>query len=227
MSKPNESGWCRTGLRRATGTRKLAGRDGDRDFDMKDAFERRALLLHLGRTLQLLARILETRSTAATVGELIALNPLLEDEPLLEHVRPSLPVGDFIAQALQAFRCWPERLLDEKLDHDTFATSVRDHLFDLNLSGWHAYAADLRAEVAWFGSAETGRRRSARHRRHSRAIAPAEIAAAVSGAVTPSAPSQDVERDEGTAERISQSIEGLAPPGTTERGNEQSLPEFE
>jgi hypothetical protein len=194
---------------------------------MKDAFERRALLLHLGRTLQLLARILETRSTAATVGKLIALNPLLEDEPLLEHVRPSLPVDDFIAQVLQAFCAWPQRLLDEKLDHDTFATSVRDHLFDLNLSGWHAYADEIRAEVAWFGLSETGRRRGARHRRHSRAVAPAEIDAAVSGAVTLPAPAQDVERDEGTANRISESVEGLAPPDSTERGNEQSLPEFE
>jgi hypothetical protein len=193
---------------------------------MKDTFERRALLLHLGRTLQLLARILETRSTAATVGELIALNPLLEDEPLLEHVRPSLPVDDFIAQALQAFCSWPQRLLDEKLDHDTFATLVRDHLFDLNLSGSHAYAADLRAEVAWFGLDKAGLRRT-RHRRHSRTVGPTKIDTAVSVAVTPPAAAQDVERDESTADRISESVEGLAPPNSAERGNEQSLPEFE
>lgn len=193
---------------------------------MKDAFERRALLLHLGRTLQLLARILETRSTAATVGELVALNPLLEDEPLLEHVLPSLSIEDFIAQTLQAFCAWPQRLLDEKLDHDTFATSVRDHLFDLNLRGWHAYATGLRAEVAWFGLKQAGRVRT-HHRRHSRSIVPAQIEATVSGAITSPAPAQDIERDEGTANRISESVEGLAPPNSAERGNERSLPEFE
>ncbi len=65
---------------------------------MNDAFERRALL-HLGRRLQLLARVLEARSTAATVGQLVELNPILEDETLLEHVsserrrlRPARPI---------------------------------------------------------------------------------------------------------------------------------------
>jgi hypothetical protein len=193
---------------------------------MKDAFERRALLLQLGRTLQLLARILEMRSTAATVGELIALNPILEDEPLLEHVRPSLPIDDFIARALQAFSSWPQRLLDSELDHDAIATSVRDLLFDLNLSGWHAYAADLRAQVAWFGLDTAGRRR-ARRRGTGGASSPTQIEAAVSFAAATAEPAQDIERDEGAADRASESVESVVLPSSTERGNEQYLPDFE
>ncbi|WP_343676638.1 hypothetical protein [Paraburkholderia heleia] len=193
---------------------------------MKDALERRALLLHLGCALQLLTRVFESRTTAATVGELIALNPLLENEHLLEHVLPSLSVDDFVAQALQAFCTWPQRLLDETLDHDALATSVRNHLFELNPGGWHAYAADLRGEVAWFGRKQTARRRS-QHREPGRASAPGQADATVSAAAIPPVTAQDIERDEGMVERISESIEGLAPPNTTERGNEQSLPEFE
>jgi hypothetical protein len=193
---------------------------------MKDAFERRALLLHLGRTLQVLAHVVEARSTAATVGELIEHNPLLADEPLLEHVRPSLPLDDLIAQTLRAFCCWPERLLDPKLDHDTLAASVRDHLFDRNPGGWHAYAAGLHDEVAWFGVSETARRRT-QHRKPGRAVASAQSDTAVSGAVSTPAAAHDIERNEGTAERLSDSVDGLAPPNRAARGNAQSLPEFE
>ncbi|NLP64614.1 hypothetical protein [Paraburkholderia sacchari] len=199
---------------------------------MKDAFERRALLLQLGRTLQLLARILESRTTAATVGEFIALNPLLEDEPLLEHVLPSMSVDDFVAQAAQAFCTWPARLLDETLERDAFAASVREHLFDQNPGGWRAYAAGLRGELAWFGQRPSGQRRVP-HRRPSRASEPAPTEAAASGAAASPAAVRDIEReerdegDEGTAQRISESVEGLAPPESAQRGNEQSLPEFE
>lgn len=216
------------------GARKPQELDREGDFNMNDAFERRALLLHLGRTLQLLARLLETRAEAATVGELIALNPLLEDEPVLEHVLPSMSVDDFVAQALQAFCTWPQRLLDETLDRDAIAAPVRDRLFDLNPSGWHAYAAELRTKVAWFGAdhadqADQAHKRRTRHRRPGRPIAPAPapIDAAASAASAPADRALDIERDEGTAQRISESVEGLAPPELAQRRNEQSLPEFE
>jgi len=193
---------------------------------MKDAFERRALLLHLGRTLQLLARIAETRSTAETVGELIELNPILEDEVLLEHVAPALSVDDFIARALRAFCAWPEALLDEKLDHDTFAISVRDELFDLNLRGWHAYAAGLRSEVTWFGLQAAARPRVSQ-RRHERAIVPARTSADVPGAGAAAAPARDIERDKDEMDRTSESMEALSPARGAGRTNEQYLPEFE
>jgi hypothetical protein len=192
---------------------------------MEDAFERRALLLHLGRTLQLLAHILETRQTAATVGELIALNPILEDEILLAHVSPSLSVEDFVARALQAFCCWPRELLAEELDHDAFTISIREGLFGLNLRGWHAYAAGLRDEVAWFGLEQAGQRRN-RHRRRNRVIAPDRPGdLADEGAAA--APVRDVERDKDNMEWISENVEGLAPPNSAGRANEQYLPEFE
>ncbi|HTR05967.1 MAG TPA: hypothetical protein VMJ11_04765 [Paraburkholderia sp.] len=193
---------------------------------MKDAFERRALLLHLGRTLQLLARILETRSKAETIGELIELNPILEDEILLEHVSPALSVDDFIAHALRAFCCWPEALLDEKLDHGTFAVPVRDGLFNLNLRGWHAYATGLRAEVPWFGLQPAARPRVSR-RKHDRAIKPARTSADVSGAGAAAAPARDIERDKDEMDRTSESVEGLSPARGARRENEQYLPEFE
>jgi hypothetical protein len=192
---------------------------------MSDAFERRALLLHLGRTLQLLARILETRPMAATVGELIALNPILEDDVLLAHVSPSLSVEAFIARALQAVCCWPQELLAEDLDHDAFTLPIRDGLFDQNSRGWHAYAAGLRSEVAWFGQERAGGRR-VRHRRHNRAVAPTRTSD-VSGTGTAAAPARDIERDKDDMERISESVESLAPPNNAGRANEQSLPEFE
>lgn len=210
----------------ADGKHRLPEQGGDRGTIMKDAFERRALLLHLGRTLQLLARILETRSTAETVGELIELNPILEDEILLEHVSRALSVDDFIAHALRAFCSWPEALLDEKLDHDTFAVSVRDGLFDLNLRGWHAYATGLRAEVAWFGLRQPARPRVSR-RRPSRAIAPPRTGVDVSGAGADAAPARDIERDKDEMDQTPESVEGLSPVRGTGRTNEQYLPEPE
>ncbi|WP_321924649.1 hypothetical protein [Paraburkholderia guartelaensis] len=197
---------------------------------MKDALERRALLLHLGRTLQLLARILEARpdaTSATTIGELIEMNPVLEDDVLLEHVSASLNVEDFIAHTLRAFCAWPQALLDEKLDHDAFAVSVRDALFGMNLRGWHGYAAGLRAEVAWFGVEPAGRR-GVRRRKAARTIAPPRRRTDVSGAQADAAAPRDIERDiDDETERTSESVEGLSPPNGAERTNEQSLPEFE
>ncbi|WP_043285454.1 hypothetical protein [Paraburkholderia oxyphila] len=193
---------------------------------MKDAFERRALLLHLGRALQLVARILETRPTAQTVGQLVALHPILEGEPLLAHVRPSLRVEDFVAQALQAFCAWPRWLLDDELDRAGFAASVRERLFEQNASGWRAYAASLRAEVAWFGLEQPGKQR-ARPRKHSRATGPAQGDADAPRAALAAVPARDIERDEDATERISESVEGFAPANGARRANEQYLPEFE
>jgi len=176
---------------------------------MNDAFERRALLLHLGRTLQLLARMLETRPMAATVGELIALNPILEDDVLLGHVSPSLSVEGFIARALQAMCCWPRELLAEDLDHDAFTLPIRDRLFDQNSRGWRAYATGLRSEVVWYGVEQAGGRRVS-HRRQNRAVAPTRTSD-VSGTGTAAAPARDIERDKDDMERISESVEGITP----------------
>ena len=195
---------------------------------MKDAFERRALLLQLGRTLQLLARILEVRPGApgaATIGELIELNPILESEVLLEHVSASLSVEDFVARTLKGFCRWPQALLDEKLDHDAFAVSVRDALFGQNQRGWHGYATGVRAEVGWFGLEPTGRQ-GTRRRKGARAIALPQRRADVSS-LSDTAPSRDIERDNDDTDQTSEGVEALSAPRGARRTNEQYLPEFE
>ncbi|MEM5326980.1 hypothetical protein VSR34_10290 [Paraburkholderia sp. JHI2823] len=195
---------------------------------MNDAFERRALLLHLGRTLQLLARILETHATAETIGELIELNPILENEVLLRHVSPSMSVEEFVMRTQQAFCGWPQALLDETLDHDAFAASVRNRLFALNARGWHAYAAGLRSEVAWFGlESPRASRPRARRRSDDRVAARSPARANVAGAGAAAASPRDIERDQDDPERTSENIEGLSPPRGATRLNEQSLPDFE
>lgn len=129
---------------------------------MEDALERRTLLLHLGRVMQLIVRLDETAPAAATLGELIAQNPFLEDEPLLGRLRPDLSVDEFRTRALHAFCLWPQWLLEAPLDRAALAASVRDHLFSDNPHGWHAYVSGLRGEVAWFDATPAGRRRPGR-----------------------------------------------------------------
>jgi hypothetical protein len=112
--------------------------------------------------MQLIVRLDETAPAAATIGQLIAQNPLLEDEPLLEQLRPDLSVDEFRTQALHAFCLWPQWLLEAPLDRAALAASVRDHLFSDNPRGWHAYVSALRGDVAWFDAKPAGRRRPSR-----------------------------------------------------------------
>jgi hypothetical protein len=119
--------------------------------NMKDAYERRALLLHLGDVMQTLSRILEYESDDEALGELIAANDILADVALLEHVSAQTTVREFATRALHAFCLWPQQLLEHPLDHEALAASVREHLFAGNPNGWQAYAAALRADVPWFG----------------------------------------------------------------------------
>ncbi|WP_233859610.1 hypothetical protein [Paraburkholderia sp. HD33-4] len=129
---------------------------------MEDALERRALLLHLGRVMQLIVRLDEMAPGAPTIGELVARNPILDGEPLLAQLRPDMPVDAFRAQALHAFCLWPQWLLDDPLDRDALAASVRASLFDDNPRGWRAYVIGLRRDVAWFDARAAGRRASRR-----------------------------------------------------------------
>jgi len=118
---------------------------------MNDAFERRALLLHLGAALQTLSHILEYERGDETIGELIATQQLLADVPLVEYVFERMTVREFSANLLHAFCLWPQLLLDDSLDRDALALPVRRHLFDGNPRGWEAYLRALRQEVPWFG----------------------------------------------------------------------------
>ncbi|XUW90491.1 hypothetical protein OH764_26355 [Burkholderia sp. M6-3] len=145
---------------------------------------------------------------------------MLEDEPLLEYVLPGLLVKDFTMHALRAFCLWPQYLLEDPLDRDALAASVRDHLFRDNPRGWHAYVAQLRTEVKWFGMAKV-RRRLARDRSTATSI-PAVAGDAMeleSSAAGSSA--ADVERDAGAGDRPAESLEGLTPPRSTGGANEQ------
>ena len=118
---------------------------------MNDAFERRALLLHLGAALQTLSHMLEHERGDETIGELIATQQLLADVPFVEYVFERMTVREFGANMLHAFCLWPQLLLDDPLDRDALALPVRRYLFDGNPRGWEAYLRTLRQEVPWFG----------------------------------------------------------------------------
>jgi hypothetical protein len=118
---------------------------------MDENHERRALLLHLGGVLQTASLLMEHEGADQTLGELIELQPLLADVPLLEYAYERMTVPEFAAATLRAFCLWPQLLLETPLDHAALATPVREHLFAGNPQGWAAYAASLQTEVPWFG----------------------------------------------------------------------------
>jgi hypothetical protein len=121
---------------------------------MKDAYERRALLLHLGSVLRGASRIAVRQRSERDdlpVRNLSAVSELVQALPWLEHLSPQMSEREFVAHALEAFRSWPEDLLELPLDRAKLAAPVREHLFADNPRGWHAYTAMLHGEVAWFG----------------------------------------------------------------------------
>jgi hypothetical protein len=126
----------------------------DKEATMEDAYERRALLVHLGEVLQTLCRIVQYESGDATVGDLLADYEILSDVPLVEHVSDLMPIREFETAVMRAFCLWPQQLLETPLDHEALASPVRRNLFADNPHGWDAYAATLRSSVPWFGKSE-------------------------------------------------------------------------
>ncbi|AOK56102.1 hypothetical protein DF107_13200 [Burkholderia stagnalis] len=118
---------------------------------MNEAFERRALLLHLGSVMRTLSCLLESERDDATIGALIATRPMLADLPLLEHVFDHMTVREFASAVLHAFCLWPQQLLDAELDRDALAAPICAKLFAGNPRGWTRYTAALSADVPWFG----------------------------------------------------------------------------
>jgi hypothetical protein len=118
---------------------------------MKDAYERRALLLHLGDVLEAMHDILQRRRGALTVGELVAAHSALGRFPFLTQISPQMPADEFVERATRAFASWPQALLEEHLNRAQLALGVRRSLFAGHPAGWRAYGAMLRSEVAWFG----------------------------------------------------------------------------
>jgi len=125
---------------------------------MKDAYERRALLLHLGSVLRGTSHIAVRQRDMRDdipVRNLYAVAELAKTLPWLAHVLPQMNAHEFVAQALKAFRSWPEDLLELSLDRAKLAAPVREHLFAENQPGWQAYIAILQSEVSWFGEGLT------------------------------------------------------------------------
>jgi hypothetical protein len=118
---------------------------------MNDAFERRAMLLHLGDVLEAVNRLLQCGDGHKTVRELVAANDSLASLPLLRHVSPRMTSGEFVKHATDAFVAWPRELLEPELNREGLASTVQRNLFAGNAEGWLAYVAGLRGEVPWFG----------------------------------------------------------------------------
>ena len=120
---------------------------------MKDAFERRALLLHLGDALQAMAAALAANATHVTVRDLMNANTRLGSYAWLVAVSPDMSAADFAKRVSASFAAWPVQLLEEQVDYAQLALAVRGNLFADDPAGWHAYVDALKREVRWFGDA--------------------------------------------------------------------------
>jgi hypothetical protein len=120
---------------------------------MKDAFERRALLLHLGDALQATAAALSAGTPRHTLQDLLNTHADLAAHTWLTALSPDIPAAEFAKRASAAFAAWPALLLEEQVDYTHLALAVRDHLFADDPAGWRSYVDALRREVAWFGDA--------------------------------------------------------------------------
>jgi hypothetical protein len=120
---------------------------------MKDAFERRALLLHLGAVLDAMDKVLSHSGdrTTVTLRELVSAQHSLAKLPLLQHVADEMTAQEFVRRVSATFACWPAELLEAGLNRERLAAVVRDALFAANDDGWRAYVASLKGEVPWFG----------------------------------------------------------------------------
>jgi hypothetical protein len=118
---------------------------------MKDAFERRALLLHLADVLEAVNWLHHHDVNDKTVRELAATNEALTRFPLPGNVSAHMTAMEFVRGAASAFVEWPRELLEPELNRKRLASTVQRDLFDGNAQGWRAYVAALRAEVPWFG----------------------------------------------------------------------------
>jgi hypothetical protein len=120
---------------------------------MKDAFERRALLLHLGDALHAIGSALGADARHGTLRELLDADPQLASLEFLAAVSQTMSPDDFATRASAAFAGWPALLLEENVDYTAMALAVRDTLFAGNASGWQAYVAAMKPQVQWFGDA--------------------------------------------------------------------------
>ncbi|SAL85136.1 hypothetical protein AWB67_06860 [Caballeronia terrestris] len=118
---------------------------------MKDAFERRALLLHLGDALETVRYVAGCGQDLRLVHDLIVDDEALRRFPLLGQVSTRMTAREFVRNAANAYCSWPRRLLEATLNRTALERTVHDSLFSTNSVGWHAYVAMLRKDVPWFG----------------------------------------------------------------------------
>jgi hypothetical protein len=119
---------------------------------MTDAYDRRALLLHLGDVLEAIRRLTVCSPDQQLVCEAVAAHGSLKNLPLLTQVSPRMHTREFVEKAVAAFVAWPTELLKPELDREQLARTVQRSLFSDNPAGWQAYAALRREAVAWFGT---------------------------------------------------------------------------
>jgi hypothetical protein len=121
---------------------------------MNDAYERRALLLHLGDVLEALSCLSSCVSRGAqryaTLGDALAGEDSLVSFSTLSFLDSELSPQQVIERATAAFFIWPKSLLDEELNRSLLASTVQHDLFAGNLRGWSAYIDERRKDVPWF-----------------------------------------------------------------------------
>jgi len=107
---------------------------------MKDAYERRALLLHLGDVLEALSCLSRSGQLYATLGDAIAREDSLTSFTWLGYLDAAMTPQRVNERATAAFFLWPK----------TLASTVQHDLFAGNAKGWERYVAERRNDVAWF-----------------------------------------------------------------------------
>jgi hypothetical protein len=120
---------------------------------LDDRFDRRELLLHLGEVLEAMRCVAHADRPDALIARLTNEVKSLQQFTFLSGLAPTMIAADFVRQATKAYSRWPMELLEQELNRDTLASSVRQALFVGNPDGWKAFAAHIQAEVKWFGTA--------------------------------------------------------------------------
>ena len=118
---------------------------------MKDAYERRALLLHLGDVLEALSCLSRSGQRYSTLGDAIAREDSLNSFTWLGYLDTRMSPQQVTERATAAFFLWPKTLLDEDLNRLLLASTVQHDLFAGNANGWERYVKERRTDVAWFG----------------------------------------------------------------------------
>lgn len=117
---------------------------------MTDAYERRALLLHLGDVLEALFCLSRSGQRYATLGEALTREDSLTGFTVLGYLDAGMSPQQVTERITAAFFLWPKSLLDEELNQSLLASTVQHDLFAGNPKGWEAYVKERRKEVAWF-----------------------------------------------------------------------------